>query len=137
MTDKPDLILGLHEDFEAMLDAMASDPPDMIVMCIGAPGAMRPQDARKAAASFKLAVRRLPRSTYIAATIDGFDQDPREVYDIPAAAEQFREFGRAAFGGNGFHPLVQRLEEGTIAVLVQCGAFGSRHPYTVRMETKH
>lgn len=134
MTDKPEILIGHADTIDAMIDEGGIGA---VMIHVGAPGSMRPQDARLAAKTFKIVIRRLPPSTYIMLAVDGFDADPREVYEIPEAARQFREFGAAAFGGNGFDPNVLRLEEQSIAVLCQCGAFGSRHPFTINPVTKH
>ena len=134
MTDKPEVLIGHADTVDAMID---EGEIGAVMIHVGAPGSMRPQDARIAAKVFKTVIRRLPPTTFIMLAIDGFDADPREVHDIPEAARQFREFAKAAFHGNGFDPNVLRLEEQSIAVLVECGAFGQRHPFTVRHESKH
>lgn len=105
--------------------------PDLVVVQIGEPGHMDAAALAEAVAVFLLAVDLYPRAEF-AVTIGGYDEDPRSVWEIPEAAEQFRAFARAAVP-SAYHPVVRRLERTTIATLCQCGAWPAGHPFRVEI----
>ena len=54
--------------------------------------------------------------------IAGFDDDPREVWDIPEARDQFQLFAKGAFE-DGFDPLLDMVSPECVAMLLKCGCF--------------
>jgi hypothetical protein len=63
--------------------------------------------------------------------VNGYDDDPRELYDIPEAADYVRRFAAASGLHDWTTPLFQALDEQTIGMLVLCDAIDKPHPYEV------
>jgi hypothetical protein len=120
------------------LDArLPDDEPDLLVMEIGRKGAMaqgamaQQQQLGEVVSAFVRAVAAYSAKCKIAFTIGGYDDDPRPIWEVPEGRERFVELARLLFP-SGYLPVIrERLEESTIAVLCQCGAWGTDHPFQV------
>jgi hypothetical protein len=71
---------------------------------------------------------RYPDAT-ILLTLDGYDDDPRSLWDIPEAADYIRRFARAAKLTNWRSPLFRALEEASRGLLIACDAIDKPHPF--------
>lgn len=106
-------------------DILAGTPlPEGILGCmvqIGAKGGMRRRYAVEAAqATLKLA-RQSPEAQFHP-YVDGYDDDPREVLDIPEAAAQFRAYSSELTRLQDVtgYPLRDRLTEQARVILLLC-----------------
>jgi hypothetical protein len=63
----------------------------------------------------------------------GYDDDPRELHEIPEAADYIREFAKLTTMNNHNSKWFKMLVEDSKAVLLACDAVDKPHPYTVVM----
>ena len=103
--------------------------PDIVIMQIGSRGHMARDKLSEVVAAFHEVLRVYP-GTEIAFTCEGFDEDPRPVWEIPEAAARFRGLAALLFP-DGYDPIIHRLEQSTIAVLAECGSWPDGHPFLV------
>jgi hypothetical protein len=73
---------------------MTPDDYDAILMVIGSKGDLSARRAGESAVSVKLIAERYPDAS-LSLHIDGFDDDPRELWEIPEAARFIRWFAMA------------------------------------------
>jgi hypothetical protein len=111
----------------AIEDPLPDADPDLVVMQFGERG--RPYPLDPVVRAFRQAVAVYPRAK-IALTVGGWDDDPRPVWEIPEVAALFHLLTGELFS-SGYDPLIHRLDQNTIAVLCQCGAWGTDHPFDV------
>jgi hypothetical protein len=99
---------------------------------IGSKGEFTPEGAKKAAADFCGAFVALPDAEHMI-VVGGYDDDPRELWDIPEARDFVAAFGWAVSG------ILQRplhdwkLEPASIALVAVCVGIGRvvrRNPHT-------
>jgi hypothetical protein len=115
----------------------------MIPFIIGMRGNLSKTEAHKAGAMWRSAIKRYPKAIFYLNLI-GYDQDPREIWEIVDAARYVRRFARAAglddpdealriFGPGSptFEAGVaiggavgKTMLQATIGFLAGCGAFG-------------
>jgi hypothetical protein len=67
------------------------DPPDIIRILVGHAASLTPKDAEGAALSFLMCGALYPDAV-LNPFVDGFDDDVREVWDIPAARDHLARF---------------------------------------------
>lgn len=72
-----------------------SEGYDHIFLEIGTIGHFSPDDAAKAALAFRLARAQSPQAT-VGFFVGGYDEDPREIYDIPEAVAYIRRWAKLA-----------------------------------------
>ena len=102
-------------------DVSSIDKETFIPIEIGSRGDLTPDRAQAAAEFFRKVITRAgPGRIYI--HIAGYDEDPREVWDIQEAADYVRLFARLAGLRAGRIPIV--LHDLSIALLAACGTFG-------------
>lgn len=63
--------------------------------------------------------------------LGGYDEDPRELWDIPEAAAYIRQVALASGVLDWRSPIVKRFGETTVLLLAQCGALGPGHPFKI------
>jgi hypothetical protein len=93
---------------------------DLVAHEIGVKGHLSDVAAFTAAFSFALAVLRMPEPQHHL-LIGGFDDDPREVWDIPEAREYLCQFSAALhtlFPDR--HPGQWRLDDQSLGMLAMC-----------------
>ena len=103
--------------------------PDIVVLSIGEPGAMGLEELNLAIDAFEKAAQIYQNATFLL-VCGCYDADPRPIWEIPEAAARFNLFAAACFSG-GHDPLIHRLQPESIALLCQCGAWGTDHPFKV------
>jgi hypothetical protein len=119
----------------------------MMPITIGVRGMLTKREARHCAALWREAVRRYPKA-YHAIHLLGFDEDPREIWDIPEAARYVRWFAR--FAGMDDIKAAERyvlaspdaklaslndhsVAESNVGFLAACGVYGDEmKAYTLR-----
>jgi len=72
----------------------AADEYDVIMLVIGGKSDLRPVRAAISAGQVKLIAELQPRAS-LSLHLDGFDDDPRELWEIPEAALFIRQFAVA------------------------------------------
>jgi len=105
------------------------EEPDHIVLVIGERGDLTPERLRAAAKAFVLAFHAYPVACFVI-VLDGFDDDIREVWEIPEAREAFRVF--AHYVANGLPGTTihdWRLDPVYLGVLAMCLGIGVAKPY--------
>ena len=70
---------------------MSEEEPDLIIHEIGERGNPRPNDSMDAARGFLGGLARYPNAER-AIMLDGYDDDPREIWEIPEAKRQVLDF---------------------------------------------
>jgi len=67
--------------------------------------------------------------------VGGYDDDPRELWDIPEAAAHIRAYAVSSGLADWRSPLFRCLAEEAIGLLVACRALYEPHPYRANMGT--
>jgi hypothetical protein len=102
-------------------DVSSIDKETFLPIEIGSRGDLTPDRAQAAAEFFRKVVARVgPGRIYI--HIAGYDEDPRELWDIYEAADYVRLFSRLAGVCADRIPIA--LHDLSIACFAACGAFG-------------
>lgn len=120
-------------------DPLPDEEPDLLVMQIGdrehleQPDATRMNEELLQVERAWIAALGAYKTCRVAFTVGGYDQDERAIWEIPEAALRFRELARRLFPSGYAAVIRNRLEETTIAVLCQCGCWGTDHPFDVRI----
>lgn len=108
---------------------------DAIFMEIGSKGNFSTLDRKKAATAFRLARVRYPNAT-VGFMIGGYDDDPREIYDIPEAREYIRLWAIDAGLTDWREAVKVRWEPNyCIGILQLCGVFADDSPIKVNTPT--
>jgi hypothetical protein len=119
-------------------DPMPEVPGDgsgvLISLCIGSRGDLTRQDAARAAKQWRQHVKRYPKAHYYI-HIAGYDDDPRNLWEIDQAARYVRRWARLA-GLNSLAAADQYLDERFLAFLAACGAFGDAVKSRVQLPPK-
>lgn len=66
--------------------------------------------------------------------MEGFDDDPRSLWDIPEAKSYLLRCVRAAGLTDWRSPLTRRMSRGSLVLLAMCGALGEDSPYVVTID---
>ena len=106
--------------------------PDHIELVIGQyPDYFSAKDCRDSARAFRLARKRYPQAK-IGISVGGYDNDPRELYDIPEAREYICRWARKA-GLSDWRVAIEVPwgKEWDLALLQLCGVFADDSPITV------
>jgi hypothetical protein len=90
---------------------------------IGGAGELTSFNAMAAAEIVIMAMRRYPFAD-LHLMISGFDDDPREVWDIPEAKDYFEMFVGAMFVLNAPPVMEWRMDKSTMGVIAMCCGFG-------------
>jgi hypothetical protein len=142
-TDLVDLVRRLHErgiqpNVLDPGDVIKDDPHSIIQLIIGHRGDLTGRQAKEAAKRWKLARSQAPRSP-IHVAIAGYDQDPRELWEITEVCRFVRRWARAAGLGDP-HVAMREIGDverfpGLLVLLTKCGTFGEEHPFEVEIKT--
>jgi hypothetical protein len=114
---------------------------DLICVEIGSRGHLSRQDVRRAAATWKQMRRAHPKAAFIFA-VDGYDDDPRALWEIPEVAAYVRTWAQLVglddpeTAGRVFGSLDERGLGATLGLLDMCGVFGDK-PIFTRGEQLH
>jgi hypothetical protein len=65
--------------------------------------------------------------------IGGYDQDPEELWEKPEVMQYVRWFANASGLDDWRNPLVLRLDQDSIGLLVLSGSFSEDHPFKVQV----
>lgn len=119
-----------------MPDEFLIDDYALIALEIGCKGDLTTDNAIKWGKAFHLARVRHPTSP-IAFCIGGYDDDPREIYNIPEVARYIRIFAMAANLTDWRDAIKIPWEPSyaSLAVLQMCGVFASDSPIKVNVPT--
>jgi hypothetical protein len=130
-----DVFLG-HWHGEAVPEVPgAGDGGGLLVnIHIGARGDLTRRAARLAAKSWRNYVKRYPEAHFVV-SLTGYDQDPREIWEIDEAASYVRRWARLA-GLNSLAQASQYLDEHGMAFLAACGVFGDHVKSQIQMPPK-
>lgn len=111
---------------------------DAVFMEIGGRDYLTRNDAVKSATAFRLARRRYPKAT-IAFSISGYDDDPRDLADIPEVAEYMRIWAPLAGLSDWRVAIEVPWEEGMgcLALLQLCSVFAEDSPIRVITQKVH
>jgi hypothetical protein len=109
-----------------------------IFLEIGSKGHLTPAARRLSSETFRLARIRYP-SARIGLMVGGYDDDPRELRDLPEVRKYIAAWARDA-GLSDWRVAVQVPWDesmGSLALLQACGAFGPDSPIIVTKEIRH
>jgi hypothetical protein len=95
---------------------------DLVWMTIGKRDALTPQEAERMGACWREEVQRNPHAEFMI-TIDGYDDDPRELWQIPEVTNYVRQWAAAA--GMQAATAQRLLGDQGYAFLGLCGVFGA------------
>jgi hypothetical protein len=99
------------------------DGSDLTVsFCIGTRGDLNRQEAKRAAKSWLEHIKRHPKARFVI-HLAGYDDDPRDIWEIDEAARYVRRWARLA-GLDDIDVAGARLDDRALAWLGACGAFG-------------
>lgn len=129
--DEPDVIGATFDQLEEAMTELGADPA-LVVMELGTKGEFWASRVVQASEALLTGIRRLQPQQTLALTIGGYEDDPRELPDLPEVAKFLRRVMKHAGIGSPNHPMVRMLNEETLALLLQCGVFGRDHPWTVQ-----
>jgi len=87
-------------------------------------------DAIRAADAFKLAARTYPNAD-LCFMIGGYDKDKRELWEIEEVMQYVRWFANASGLNDWRNPVILRLAEDSIGLLVLSKSFADDHPFKV------
>lgn len=107
-----------------------ADELNIVVIEIGGKNHLSEGILRKMALGPAMTHARYPEAK-IALSIGGYDDDPRELWQIPEAVEYIRRFTAQAGLRDWHSSLFRALDELTIGLLVMCDAVDKPHPYVV------
>lgn len=107
----------------------ASDYAAFVIQA-GAPGALDEAHARETADATVIARQNFPKAQ-ISWWVDGYDDDPRELWQIPEVAAQIRRCARLVGWVDGFTLPREALAPHLIVLLVKCNCFPNGHPFVV------
>jgi hypothetical protein len=113
------------------VDSIATgDASPLIHLVVGMRGMLTRAEARRSAVAFRKLVKKHPGAC-IALAIAGYDRDPREIDEIPEAAQHYRRF--AAFAGVDTlaAAIESPLHRDSIGVLGACSALRDFDPDNV------
>lgn len=82
---------------------------------------------------FLLSALKYPSAQFLL-SIDGYDEDERELWEIPEVMRYIKRWAQAARLTDGYAPILQRIHDDTIGLLVLADAFGIHHPYHVNKD---
>lgn len=128
---KPEIIAATFDGIEAMMDTYG-DNAAALVMELGGRGHFWAADVVRASEALLAAIARLGAEQTLVLTIGGYDDDPRELYQVPDVIQFLRRVMKHAGITHWSHPAVRMLNEESLALLLQCGVFGKDHPWRVR-----
>lgn len=89
--------------------------------------------AKQSGENFAMAAGMQP-SASLSFFIGGYDTDKRELWEIPEVMEYIRAFAEAAGLRNWKAPIITRLDEESVGLLVLSNSFAPGHPFIVRHE---
>ncbi len=112
----------------AVLHLNPGSPVGLIALEIGARGRLSDADATDTAAQFREAAALHPGARLVL-HLDGYDDDPRELWHIPEAGAFVRRWAELAGLSDWRAPMVRRLHEHTLALFVLCEVFEPDHPF--------
>ena len=96
-----------------------TDEPDFITHGIGKRGDLTRQAAKAAAREWKECLRIAPKA-HVILHIDGYDDDPRNLWEFDEVRKFVQQFARFA-GINDVVDYSERLAEDSLALLAACG----------------
>lgn len=105
---------------------------DNIFLEIGVKGMLTPASRRESVVAFKLARARHPNAK-IAFALGGYDDDPREIYDIPECRDYIRQWAHEA-GLSDWRVAITvpwDVALGNLGILQLCGVFAADSPIIV------
>ena len=109
---------------------MSAPPaPSAIFIQAGARGELTELEAGETAMATLLALRQ--PGAVVHWFVDGYDDDPRPLWEIPEVAAQIRRAAAMAQFTDGYKLLVDRLDDGLITLLALCGCFPRGHPFEI------
>lgn len=109
------------------------DYAGFIIQC-GGPGEMGPRFASETAVATRLALELYPAAV-IGWWMPGYDNDPRSLWEIPEAKEQIRLTASLTGWDDAYRLPLKNMTHSLIVLLVMCGVWGSKHPFTVNVTT--
>src|SRR5215475_9518434 len=138
-----DLVVNRRPGLFVRMCIMSSpEKPDFVLVEIGARGKLFSQDAEHAAAMWKDLQHKAPKA-FFKICIGGYDDDPRQIWEIPEAAAYVRTWAQLVgitspeAAEQAFRPPDNDFERGaTIGLLDLCCVFGDK-PLFTQPETAH
>lgn len=101
---------------------------DTAIIQIGGKGSLTDKTLRKMAPAVRKILAHSPGAE-VMLSIDGYDDDPRELYEIPETRDYLRRYARASGLHDWTGPLFQALDESTKGLLIAADAIDKPHPY--------
>ena len=109
---------------------------DTIVIGIGGKGQFGDQTLRQMRDAPRQLLQHNPKAE-ICLWIDGYDDDPRELWNIPEAADYIRRYAKASGLHDWTSRLFRALHEHSKGLLIACDAIDQPHPFALTPETRH
>lgn len=103
---------------------------DTVVARIGGADDTSPGAAAEAGFWLALVAEEYP-GVPICLAMDGYDDDPRSLWEVEAARAYIVSAVRSAGVQDWRSPLVTRFNQATVLLLAMCGALGDNHPYVL------
>lgn len=128
----PEVLAFTFDELDRVMASPAGGQADALVIELGGRGHFGASDVVRASEALHSAIGKLTERQTLILTIGGYDQDPRELWQVPKVVQFVRRVLKHAGVTHWSHPAVAMLNEETLALLVQCGVFGSDHPWTIR-----
>jgi hypothetical protein len=113
-------------------DEMPDPDPALVVVAFGGRGHLDAATLRQMQGAPAMAHARYPKATLLL-SVDGYDDDPRSLWDIPEAAAFVRRFAKAAGLRDWRGSLFQALDETSRGLLIACDAIDKPHPFTLNI----
>jgi hypothetical protein len=111
------------------------DGSDLIVsFCIGTRGDLDRQEAKRAAKSWREHIKLYPKARFII-HLAGYDDDPRDIWEIGEAAHYVRRWARLA-GLDDPATADTQLNDVALGLLAACGVFGDDVKRQLRLPPK-
>lgn len=110
-----------------------TDAYDDAVIGIGGRGYFTEATLRKMKDAPRLVLQQSPR-VEITLMIDGYDDDPRELWQIPEAVDYVRRYAKASGLHDWTGRLFRALHEHSKGLLIACDAIDKPHPFRIATE---
>jgi hypothetical protein len=122
---------------QAVREGLMTTMPDdgertMVNLVIGERGALTRRAARNAARAYQRSAARYPKAMMYV-SIAGYDNDPRELWDIPEARDYFCRWAKFAGVDNSAAVAGSPLMKEATAALAKCGALNDVDPDEVHV----
>jgi hypothetical protein len=107
-----------------------SDPTDIFIEIGHKAVIYNEREARRVGSMFAKAALKYPIAG-LTFTIGGYDDDPTELWEYPEVMQYIRWFANASGLDDWRNPVISRLHEDCVGLLILSDSFAPDHPYKV------